>query len=46
MEPLARYRLREDSLKALSAAVAPHSAARRLEAAGRETTAEIRLPAD
>jgi hypothetical protein len=32
--------------KALAAAVAPHSAARRLEAAGRETTAGIRLPAD
>jgi hypothetical protein len=32
--------------KALAAAVAPGSAGRRLEAAGRETTAGIRLPAD
>jgi GT2 family glycosyltransferase len=32
--------------KALAAAVAPHSAARRLEAAGGETTAGIRVPAD
>jgi GT2 family glycosyltransferase len=33
-------------LKALAAVLAPHSAGRRVRAAGRETTAGIRLPAD